>query len=456
MSLIPVGILYYLYFQIREQGKVELTENNLSITLSLVILGVLTGYGAMRSVLKNIIDITRSNKNTLAEVLGPEKIKELSENNNEIAVLARSFNEIIRRLEENIKNLEAAKQTLHSVLSRVGAGISSMQNIDNFLELIVETVTKSLAGKTGVLMLVDDIRQDLYVKTVYGVKSDAIKQLRVNMEEGPFSSILKTRKPLLIPRLGEMKFSQPTSETALEPPLICAPLLIHEKALGLFAVSGNEKEANFQEEEMSLLYNLALQTAVAIENARLNEDAEKTYFETISALAMAVEAKDQYSRGHLDRVSDYAMRVARKLNLSEEDMKVLRDGARLHDIGKIGILDEVLRKPGPLNPQEWEMMKKHTEIGESIIKPVRSLAKLCDVVRHHHEKLDGTGYPDGLKGDEISVLSRILGVADIFDALTTDRPYRKAMTFEEAKAELSKMKGTKLDPKVVDALLETF
>ncbi len=456
MSVIPIGILYYFYIQLKEQGRIEITGDNLAITLFWTILGVITGYVAMRAVLKNIIDITKTNKETLQEVLGSDKIKEITENNNEIAVLARSFNEIIHRLEENIKNLEAAKRTLHSVLSRVGAGISSMQNIDNFLELIVETVAKALSAKVGVLMLLDDFQKEFYVKTLYGVNDKTVRELRLKPEEGPFTSVLKTRKPLSIPKLKEMEFLKPKEGPLFEAPLICAPLLVHEKILGVITMSGKEKEENFQEEELGLLYNLALQTGVAVENARLNEDAEKTYFETISALALAVEAKDQYSRGHLDRVADYAMRIARKLNVSEEDIKTLRDSARLHDLGKIGILDEVLRKPGPLNEQEWAMMRKHPEIGESIIKPIRSLSKLCDVIRHHHEKLDGSGYPDGLKGDQISLLARILGVADIFDALTTDRPYRKAFSIEEAKKELLKMMEGHLDCKVVNALLETI
>jgi HD-GYP domain-containing protein (c-di-GMP phosphodiesterase class II) len=143
------------------------------------------------------------------------------------------------------------------------------------------------------------------------------------------------------------------------------------------------------------------------------------------------------------------------MGLGQSDVKMLRDAARLHDIGKIGVTDMVLLKPGPLNDEEWEMMKKHPEIGEGIIKPIQSLRNLCDIVRHHHEKLDGSGYPDGLKGDEIKPLVRILTVADIFDALTTDRPYRKGFTHDKAIEELRKMEG-KLDMKMVEALVQSL
>jgi HD-GYP domain-containing protein (c-di-GMP phosphodiesterase class II) len=147
--------------------------------------------------------------------------------------------------------------------------------------------------------------------------------------------------------------------------------------------------------------------------------------------------------------------IARKLGLDAQDIQTLRDAARLHDLGKIGIPDEVLHKHGVLNEQEWILMRKHPEIGESIIKPIRSLNHLCDVVRHHHEKLDGTGYPDGLKNAAISPLVRITTIADIYDALTSERPYRDRMSREQACAELRKM-GGKLDQDIVEVFIETL
>jgi len=147
--------------------------------------------------------------------------------------------------------------------------------------------------------------------------------------------------------------------------------------------------------------------------------------------------------------------IARKLGLDAQDIQTLRDAARLHDLGKIGIPDEVLQKNGVLNEQEWILMRKHPEIGESIIKPIRSLNHLCDVVRHHHEKLDGTGYPDGLQGDAISSLARIATIADIFDALTSERPYRDGMSPAQACDELRKM-GGKIDQDIVEAFAEAL
>jgi hypothetical protein len=403
----------------------------------------------MRSIIMGIIEITKENRNALAGLLGPEKINAIADDNtNEVAILAKSFNEITSRLEENIRNLELAKRTLHSVLAKVGEGISAMENIDNFLSLILETVSEAMSVERGLLLLKDDKTDDLYVKSVYGKHHDGIKQIRMPLGNEMVQRVFEARQPVVFDHIPK---GENPLQILLRAPTLCAPLLLHDQCLGIIFLSNRLTDGPFDEEEKNLLNNLALQTAVAVENSKLNEDAEKTYFETISALAMAVEAKDPYSRGHSDRVSSYAVAIASDMGFSAEEVRLLRDAAKLHDLGKIGVLDKVLRKPGPLSAQEMEMMKKHPEIGEGIIKPIRSLKGLCDLVRHHHEKLDGTGYPDGLKGDEIHPLVRIMQVADIYDALTTNRPYRDPFSPQQAIDTLKSMKE-QIDIKVVEVL----
>ncbi len=452
MSLLPISVLYYFYLQIREFGYLQISEDNFRLTLGLVVLGVLIGFWVMRLALLQIVRITKENTKALEKILGHTRIKELASNNeNEIAILSQAFNEITASLEENVRKLELAKRTLHSVLSRVGEGISSMENIDNFLDLIVETLTEALSAKVGSLLLENE-KGDLYVKSVYGVNGVAHKNLRIRKDEAPFAALWEAQRPLHISKMEGDSFTA-KDRVLFSPPLLCAPLILHDKVLGIICVSGKTTDEDFKDEEVNLIFNIALQTAVAIENARLNEDVERTYLETISALAMAVEAKDPYSRGHLDRVARYSVQIAQRMNLPQEDVNLLRDAARLHDVGKIGVLDEVLQKPGKLTPEERVMMEKHVIIGESIIKPIRSLRRACEIIRHHHELLDGSGYPDKLKGEEINLLTRILTVADIYDALTTDRPYRKGFSREEVYREMTKMKD-KLDQKVVEVLFE--
>jgi putative two-component system response regulator len=174
------------------------------------------------------------------------------------------------------------------------------------------------------------------------------------------------------------------------------------------------------------------------------------------SLATAVEAKDSYTEGHTKRVADLAMQLGKKLNLPARDLEALKYGGVLHDVGKIGVPSSILNKPGKLDPEEWDIMMSHTDIGYRICLPLRSLlGSALDIIRHHHEKLGGSGYPDGLQGDRISMPARIMAVVDIFDALTTDRPYRKALSVGDALEVLKKESGEgKLDETVVEALLE--
>lgn len=451
LTITPLGVLMYLYFQLHDTGQMDITVNDFNTTLIFVVIGIAAGYVAMRMLLKNVIDITNTTTDRLKEVLGPDRIQEfLKGDENEIAILTRTFSEITNRLEENVQNLEMTKKTLQSVMTRVGQGISNLRNMDTFFDLIVETVTEALVGKKGFLLLVDEATHTLYVKTVYGMSSKPFDKKAFSVTTSPFAPVLATRTALIIPKIQYLDPAK-GSEEVFDYPMICAPLVLRDQVLGVIAVSGRKIGNGFQEEEMALLMNLATQTAVAIENSKLSQNADKTYFETLAALAMAVEAKDPYSRGHLERVGSYAVKIAQHMGLEPVDVSHLRDAARLHDVGKIGVTDDVLAKPAPLTDQEWAMMKRHPEIGEGILKPITSLQPLCDLVRHHHEKLDGSGYPDGLKGDQISVPARILCVADIYDALVTDRPYRKALAHEEAVATLRGMAG-RIDQQVVDAL----
>ncbi|MBU2258157.1 MAG: HD domain-containing protein, partial [Candidatus Omnitrophica bacterium] len=411
-------------------------------------IGSMIGFFSMRSSIKKIQELSRKTRGSLGG--GISVLGEVKDDESEITQLAKTFNEITKNLEENIKRLEASKRTIQDVLTKLAAGISNSKNIDTFLELIIEVTTNALDAKTGALMLVDDAKQELYIKASAGIGS-VFSSLRLKIgEEGP-GWAAKNKKPLLVPDVN--KTGERSGEDPFAPPLLCAPMLYKDKIVGVLAVAGKIIPGNFQEDELIIISNLATQTAVAVENERLNIDAEKTYLETISALAMAVEARDLYSRGHSDRVADYSVKIAKELGLDQDFIKSLKDAALLHDVGKIGISDDILRKPTFLNEDEARVMRGHPVIGEGIVKPIRSLSRLCSIIRYHHESLDGTGYPDGLKGDEIPMGARILSIADSFDAMTTDRPYRKGLSFSEAKEELKKYSGIRYDPKTTEIFI---
>ncbi|MDI6631491.1 MAG: HD-GYP domain-containing protein, partial [Thermoanaerobacteraceae bacterium] len=183
-------------------------------------------------------------------------------------------------------------------------------------------------------------------------------------------------------------------------------------------------------------------------------DKEKELLNSMRTLLMVVNAKDRYTYGHSERVLSYALALAEKMGLSGEEKDLLRYGAYLHDIGKIEVESPVLNKPSFLNKKEWELMKKHTVWGSELIQPLVAFREILPIIRSHHENYDGSGYPDHLKGEEIPLLARILRLADSFDAMTSNRPYRKALTFSEACAELERYAGALYDPELVPLFLE--
>lgn len=449
MSLLPFLVVTYLFI-LRTSRGVDLSEDALFFLLALTGVGSLIGYYAMRKSIMKIRKVTQDAGKLLSNNI-PGLAETLNTNDSEVTQLTQTFSEVTKNLENNIKRLEASKRTMQYVLSKLAVGIASVWTIDTFLDLIVEITTNALDAKCGALMLLDQDKDELYVKAVSGPCSDFV-QKRIKVGEEACGWVAKHKKPLFIPQLA--KSSDTKANDLFSPPLLCAPMLYQDKLIGVLLVSGRLTGRNFEEDELIIISNLGSQTAVAVENERLNLDAEKTYIETISALAMAVEARDRYSRGHSDRVAQYSVKIAQKLSLADDLVTDIKNAAELHDVGKIGISDDILNKNNVLNEEEQEIMRRHPVIGEGIIKPVRSLSRLCSIIRSHHERLDGSGYPDGLKADEVPIGAKIVSVADTFDAMTTTRPYRKGLTSSEAKAELSKFSGIHYDKKIVDAFLE--
>ena len=186
---------------------------------------------------------------------------------------------------------------------------------------------------------------------------------------------------------------------------------------------------------------------------RKNRQLAEAYLDTVNIVVQAVEARDSYTSGHTARVTELATAIGKRMKLPEEQLFNLQIGSLLHDVGQIGVPDSILQKQGPLEEAEFARVKKHPEDGKRIVEPVSCLEKAIPSILHHHERLDGSGYPEKLRGEQISLLGRITAVADVFDALTSDRPYRERLSFAKAVQEIADGKGSKFDPDVVDAFL---
>src|SRR5262249_36500892 len=235
--------------------------------------------------------------------------------------------------------------------------------------------------------------------------------------------------------------------------VICVLLRTPRRRLGVLHLDRGPWQPAFTMDDLHLADALAAQVSAGIESAQLFRKQKDLFLKTITLLADAVELRDEYPGGHTRRVTSYSVQLAEKLELPAKEVELIRLGTPLHDIGKIGIRDEILLKPGRLTPEEFDEMKTHTTKGAAILATISDLEPIIPIVLSHHERWDGKGYPHGLGGQDINRMARIVAVADAFDAMTSDRPYRKGMLPADAFAQVDKMAGLQFDPKYAKAFL---
>jgi putative nucleotidyltransferase with HDIG domain len=237
--------------------------------------------------------------------------------------------------------------------------------------------------------------------------------------------------------------------------VLLVPMVVKNRAVGVVTVleARQWERSPFTPEKVNLCGAMASGAAIAIENVLLFEDRERAHLATLSALASALDARERETQAHSARVQEYTLTLARAMKVPEAELKAMGAGALLHDVGKIGIQDAILLKPGALTDDEWAVMRRHPLIGAEILKRLTHLESAREIVIAHQERWDGTGYPAGLAGAAIPLCARIFAVADAFDAMTSDRPYRKKMSYADAQEEIARCAGTQFDPEVVQTFL---
>lgn len=280
------------------------------------------------------------------------------------------------------------------------------------------------------------------------------------MGEGAAGEAVVQARPVHVPDLAEAPGPRERRLAAEGFRAYCAlPLVTKGEVVGVLEVLSHS-ELPQDPEWWGFLEAVAGQAAVAVDNARLVEELRRAnlnlqlaYDATLEGWSRAVELRDRETEGHTERVTELAVQLARALGVPETDVVHIRRGALLHDVGKLGIPDSILLKPGPLTEEEWEVMRRHPEYAYRWLSSIEFLRKALDIPYCHHERWDGKGYPRGLRGEEIPFAARIFAVVDVFDALTSDRPYRKAWSRQEALRYIREQSGSQFDPRVVEAFL---
>lgn len=359
----------------------------------------------------------------------------------------------LRRADEKIR-LEQENIKLREMMSfyRISEAMGSTLDLDGILRMILDSSLKEFEADLASLYMVKGQQRDLELKAGERIIDPSIEsQVNEHCHEVCRETV-QTRSPMI--------FNDPDAEYSPGEPgiksSICQPLLARGEVLGALVVVRSKNPHPFSQGQLTGLGLMAAKAAAALESSNLYRNLKESYISTVQVLANAIEARDRYTRGHTERVYRLSKIIAEELDWTEEELGDLKMGGILHDIGKIGVPDSILNKPGPLTEKEIEIMKSHPEKGARMIESIPFLSPALPYIKYHHERYDGTGYPYGLKGDEIPLPGRLLAVVDTIDAVTSDRPYRKGRPLEEAIEEITRNSGTQFHPEIVEACVKAF
>jgi putative nucleotidyltransferase with HDIG domain len=331
-----------------------------------------------------------------------------------------------------------------SIFQSLSNELDGLNNNSEIYERIVEMAARLLRVQESSFGIVENGR--LKIKSAVGVKKGAVP-----VADSILEKVIKKRSHC-VASVGDIN---PHSGTAIESPFLSIPLTINDEVFGILNLANKAEGTAFTEDEIYLALSFAKKAALRIENNALYDVLFNNLVNALKSLVLIIEARDPYTKHHSERVTAYSLQIAEVMNLSGEDKDVIRFGGYLHDIGKIGVRDTVLLKPGKLTPEEIEEIRQHTVIGDNIMEPLNFFEKEKPLIRSHHERFDGKGYPDGTSGLQIPLIVRILTVADAYDAMTSSRPYRKAKSHEYAVEEMIRCSGSQFDGDIVRAFFNT-
>ena len=389
----------------------------------------------------------------------------------EVALLQKLADNLafgIATLRTRTQHLEAKERIQRqlvsmSALRTIDMTITASLDLRFTFDVILAQITSTLEADAATILVYQPRAQTLDYVAGRGFRTNALQHTHLRLGQGIAGRVALERDIIHIPRLNETDTSLKSSPRLLEEDFVeylGAPLMAKGQIKGVLEIF-NRSTLTLDQEWMDLLKAMAAQAAIAIDNAELFRDLQQSnqeilmaYEFTLEGWAKTLELRDGETQGHTERVTDMTLRLARAMEIDEEWLVHVRRGSRLHDIGKMGIPDSILLKPGPLTDEEWETMRRHPVYAYELLSPIPYLRPALDIPYCHHEKWDGTGYPRGLKGEQIPLAARIFAVVDVWDALRSDRPYRGAWPEEKVKQYLQEQVGKHFDPQVVEAFLK--
>jgi response regulator RpfG family c-di-GMP phosphodiesterase len=384
-------------------------------------------------------------KATLERVVREQRLLRENLRLNEELKQKEKIESLNKELEKRIKY----QNTIHQISEK----IDLLQKSEELYQGIADLAAFHLAASKVTVLVVDRVNDQLLIIAVHGLSQEVVGRTAGTLQSGICGKVANEGEPM-IGQPGQDLILDSILE--LKDPYLCQPIKIRDEVFGVMVATEKRNGQPFSSKDLFLGRFLLSKSALAIENIALYESMVADLHSTLLSLVGAMEAKDSYTRQHSRRVTSLSVLTAQRIGLDLAQIESLQFAAYLHDIGKIGIKDMVLLKEGKLTTEEYEHIKQHPVIGESITKAMDLTDAERSIIRHHHESWDGRGYPDGFAGEEIPLLARIVAVADAFDAMTTDRPYRVAKSRSEAVEELETCSGKQFDPEVVRAFLDTL
>lgn len=341
------------------------------------------------------------------------------------------------------------------IMHEIDSTILSTLDPQDILETAVRMIGKLISCDRAVIATVDRERQGFVYAAGYGVLA-VQKGAFIKFSETSATEVLDRGIPQYIPNMLETESPLYLEKRLIEDGFLShlrVPLVVNNEISGILII-GSKRVAAFTPADLSTLEGLASQISIALDKSRLVADLEDLFMGVVKVLSSAIDAKSPWTAGHSLRVQRCAVKIGREMGLPEKELNAMELAALLHDIGKIGTYEEILNKPGKLTDEEFKMMRSHPAKGAEILSPIKLLKDIIPAIKHHHENYDGTGYPDGLKGDGIPYFARIMAVADTVDAMGAERPYRKGRSLDVIAEELKRCSGTQFDPAVVEAFLQ--